>query len=137
MNGELSFLLDTIQRPYTFQGSPNDLFKQFIETHNSQVEESKQFVTRNVNVPDGNNYINREDSNYSYTWDAINDKLIDTNGGILETGLLENEKRYIDYISEYTHINSQVIQFGENLLDITQYAKGENVKTAIIPLRKR
>ena len=137
MNGELSFLLDTIQRPYTFQGSPNDLFKQFIETHNSQVEESKQFVIRNVNVPDGNNYINREDSNYSYTWDAINDKLIDTNGGILETGLLENEKRYIDYISEYTHINSQVIQFGENLLDITQYAKGENVKTAIIPLRER
>lgn len=135
--GELSFLLDSIQRPYTFQGSPNNLFKQFIETHNNQVEESKQFVIRNVNVSDGNDYINREDSNYSYTWDAINDKLIDTNGGNLETGLLENGKRYIDYISEYTHINSQVIQFGENLLDITQYAKGENIKTAIIPLRKR
>lgn len=136
MNGELSFLLDSIQRPYNFQGSPNDLFKQFINNHNNQVEETKKFTIRNVKVPDSNNYINRENSNYSNTWDAVNDKLINLSGGNLETGPLENGKRYIDYIAKYTHINSQVIQFGENLLDITQYAKGENIKTAIIPLGK-
>lgn len=129
-------MLDTIQRPYTFQGSPNDLFKQFIENHNSQVEKDKQFVIRNLDVPDSNNYINRENSNYSNTWDATNDKLIEINGGYLETGPLENGKRYIDYISQYTHKNTQIIQFGENLLDITQYTKGENIKTAIIPLGK-
>jgi len=136
VNGELSFLLDSIQRPYNFQGSPNDLFKQFINNHNNQVEETKKFTIRNVKVPDSNNYINRENSNYSNTWDAVNDKLINLSGGNLETGPLENGKRYIDYIAKYTHINSQVIQFGENLLDITQYAKGENIKTAIIPLGK-
>lgn len=134
--GELSFLLDSIQRPYKFQGSPNDLFNQFIQNHNLQVEEAKQFEVRNVNVPDNNNYINRDNSNYSNTWDATNDKLIKTNGGYLQTGPLNEEKRYIDYISEYTHKNTQIIQFGENLLDITQYAKGENIKTAIIPLGK-
>ena len=128
-------MLDSIQRPYEFQGSPNDLFKQFINNHNSQVEEEKQFVIRNVDVSDGNNYVNRSNSDYSDTWNAINDKLIDTNTGYLESGPLSNETRYIDYISEYTHINSQTIQFGENLLDITQYAKGENIKTAIIPVR--
>lgn len=132
--GELSFLLDSIQRPYVFQGSPNDLFKQFINTHNSQVEDKKKFVIRNVNVPDNNNYINRENSDYSNTWDAVNEKIIDTNGGYIETGPLSSGERYIDFISEYTHVNSQVIQFGENLLDITQYAKGENIKTAIIPI---
>ena len=137
MNGELSFLLDSIQRPYSFQGAPNDLFKQFINNHNNQVEETKQFVIRNVDVPDNNNYINRENSNYSNTWDEVNDKLINTNSGYLETGLLEKGKRYIDYISQYTYINSQIIQFGENLLDITQYAKGEDIKTAIIPVRQR
>lgn len=130
-------MLDSIQRPYAFQGAPADLFKQFINNHNSQVEKAKQFKIRNVDITDVNNYINRENSNYSNTWDAINDKLIDTNGGNLETGRLNDEERYIDYISEYTHINTQIIQFGENLLDITQYAKGENIKTAIIPLRKR
>lgn len=132
--GELSFLLDSIQRPYQFQGSPNDLFRQFINTHNSQVEPAKQFVLRTVDVPDNNNYINRENSNHSNTWESINDKLIDTNGGYLESGPLENGTRYIDFISKYEHINSQVIMFGENLLDITQYIKGEDIKTAIIPL---
>lgn len=127
-------MLDSIQRPYSFQGSPNELFKQFIQIHNSQVEPSKQFIIRNVNVPDSNNYINRENSNYSNTWSAISQKLIDTNAGYLETGASNDGKRYIDYISEYTHRNSQLIQFGENLLDITQYLKGENIKTAIIPL---
>lgn len=132
--GELSFLLDSIQRPYTFQGSPNDLFRQFITTHNLQVEDNKKFQIRNVDVPDNNNYINRSNSNHSNTWEAVNDKLIETNGGYLESGPLQNGNRYIDYISSYTHINSQIIQFGENLLDITQYTKGENIKTAIIPL---
>ena len=134
MNGELSFLLDSIKRPYEFQGSPNDLFRSFISNHNSQVNEEKQFVIRNVDVPDGNDYVNRSNSNYSNTWDAVNDKLINTNGGHLETGYLEEGKRYIDYVAEYTHINSQIIMFGENLLDITQYVKGENIKTAIIPI---
>lgn len=131
--GELSFLLDSIQRPYSFQGSPNDLFRQFINNHNLQVEDEKKFIIRNVNVPDNNNYINRANSNYSDTWEAVNEKLIEKNGGHLETGN-SNDSRYIDYVSEYTHINSQTIQFGENLLDITQYMKGENIKTAIIPL---
>lgn len=128
MNGELSFLLDTIQRPYSFQGNPNDLFKNFINNHNSQVEDTKKFEIRNCDVPDSNNYINRENSDYSNTLDAINDKLIDLNGGYLETGPLADEKRYIDYISNYTHINSQNIIFGENLLDITQYAKRRRYK---------
>ena len=133
--GELAFLLDTIQRPFEFQGTPKELFEKFINSHNADVEKQKRFKIRNVTVIDNNDYINRENSNYSYTWDAINDKLINTNGGYLETGI-ENGERYIDYINEYTEINPQTIEFGRNLLDITQYAKGEDIKTAIIPIGK-
>lgn len=134
--GELAFLLDTIQRPFEFQGTPKELFQKFINSHNSEVEEQKRFKIRNVTVTDTNDYINRENSSYATTWDSINDKLVETNGGYLETGPLENGERYIDYISEYTQINSQTIEFGKNLLDITQYAKGEDIKTAIIPIGK-
>lgn len=134
--GELSFLLDTIQRPYSFQGTPQDLFTKFIQNHNAAVEDSKKFVIRNITVSDPNDYTNREDSNYTNSWDSINDKLINTYGGYIETGQLENGERYIDYIKEYNSINPQTIEFGKNLLDITQYAKGEDIKTAIIPLGK-
>lgn len=127
-------MLDSQQRPYSFQGGPADLFKQFINNHNLQVEDKKKFIIGTVEVFDGNNYINRENSNYSNTWDAANDKLVKTNGGYLVTRGSEDE-RILDYIPEFTHVNSQIIQFGENLLDITQYLKGENIKTAIIPIR--
>ena len=131
MSGELAFLLDTIQRPFEFQGTPKELFEKFINSHNADVEEQKRFKVRNITVTDNNNYINRENGSYSTTWDSINDKLINTNGGYLETGTLEGGERFIDYISEYTEINPQTIEFGRNLLDITQYAKGEDIKTAI------
>ena len=35
--GELSFLLDSIQRPYSYQGSIGGLFKKFIDNHNAQL----------------------------------------------------------------------------------------------------
>ena len=136
VSGELAFLLDTIQRPFEFQGTPKELFEKFINSHNADVEEQKRFKVRNITVTDNNNYINRENGSYSTTWESINDKLINTNGGYLETGTLEGGERFIDYISEYTEINPQTIEFGRNLLDITQYAKGEDIKTAIIPIGK-
>ena len=134
--GELAFLLDTLQRPYSFQGTPQDFFTKIIQNHNAAVEDSKKFEIRNISVSDPNDYTNREDSSYTSSWDTINNKLINTYGGYLESGPLENGKRYIDYIKEYNRINSQTIEFGKNLLDITQYAKGEEIKTAIIPLGK-
>ena len=33
--GELSFLIDSIQRPYAFADSPEEYFKYFIQNHNS------------------------------------------------------------------------------------------------------
>ena len=65
--GELSFLLDSIQRPYTFQGDIPALFRKFINNHNEQVETEKQFTVGNITVTDPNNYINRENSGYSNT----------------------------------------------------------------------
>ena len=135
MNGELSFLLDSIQRPYSFQGGIDELFTRFINNHNAQVEEEKRFEIGEITVTDPNNYINRENSNYSNTWEAINEKLIRSHGGYLKTRKA-NGKKYIDYVQSYNSINTQVIEFGENLLDITQYIKGEDVKTALIPIGK-
>ena len=75
--GELSFLLDSIQRPYSFQGNIPDLFKQFINNHNSQVDSWKQFTIGEITVIDSNDYINRENSDYSNTLDEVNAKLVD------------------------------------------------------------
>lgn len=131
--GELSFLLDSIQRPYTFQGDIPALFRKFINNHNEQVEAEKQFTVGNITVTDPNDYINRENSGYSNTLDEIKAKLIDTHGGYIRPRL-QNGIRYIDLVEEYGKISSQVIEFGVNMLDITEYITAEDVFTVLIPL---
>jgi len=60
--GELAFLVDSIQRPYDFMSGDkhttiSDLFTFFIANHNLQVEdEEKQFYVGNITVTDPNDY---------------------------------------------------------------------------------
>ena len=42
--------------------------------------------------------------------------------------------RYNDYVTDYDNINSQVIQFGENLLDMIREVRGEDLCTVVVPL---
>lgn len=131
--GELAFLLDSIQRPYSFQGNIPFLFEHLLNNHNSQVDPWKQFQLGNVTVTDSNDYINRESTVYPNTFDEMNEKLVNTHGGYLKTRLY-NGVRFLDYVQESGKNNSQVIKFGENLLDITEYITAENVFTVLIPL---
>ena len=61
--GELSFLNDSIVRPYDFQGDVGTLFKQYVNNHNAQVNEEKKFTARNCTVTDPNDYITRANIN--------------------------------------------------------------------------
>ena len=138
MNGELSFFNDTIVRPYSYQGSVENLFKQYVNNHNTQVNEEKKFTPRNCTVTDPNDYITRANINYPSSKDEMEDKLIDILGGHFETGELEDGSgRYIDYLASYDRNATQTIEFAKNLLDITQCIKTEDVVTRIIPLRKK
>ena len=134
--GELAYLIDSIIRPYELHNmSVRDYLQFLINNHNSQVEIQKQFTLGNVTVSDNNNSLYRLNENYPKTLDEINDKLIDRLGGYLVVRY-EDNIRYLDYISTLDKLNSQVIRFGKNLLDITQYLNGADIKTAIIPLGK-
>lgn len=136
MNGELSFFNDTIVRPYSFQGDVDAIFRKYVNNHNSQVNEEKRFIPRNCIVRDTNDYITRSNINYPTTKTEMDDKLINILGGHFETGEDENG-RYIDYFANFDRKASQTIEFGKNLLDITQCIKTEDVATRIVPLRKK
>ena len=45
----------------------------------------------------------------------------------------EGDKRYLDYIYDYGGSNGQVIRFGENLLDLSQYRDATQIITCLIP----
>ena len=131
--GELSFLVDSVVRPYSFQGEVTELFTKYLSDHNSQVDPEKQFQVGIVTVTDPNDYITRESSDYPKSLDEMKAKLIDLLGGYFRPRL-ENGTRYLDYITDYGSVSDQVIEFGVNLLDLTEYISAEDVFTVLIPL---
>ncbi len=136
--GELAFLLDSIQRPFSFpesggEATPKAYFTYLITKHNAQVDADHQFIVGNVTVTDANNYIARSDTEYSTTWELINQGLINTHGGYLWVRH-ETTGNYIDYLSDFTTLSNQPIKFGVNLLDLATERKGEDIATIIVPL---
>ena len=131
--GQLAFLLDSIQRPYDFTGSITEYLSMLITNHNAQVDAEKQFVLGNITVTDPNDYIIRASSDYPTTWDELNAKLLDILGGYFvvrhEAGVY-----YLDYLAEINLLAPQTIQFGKNLLDLKRSRKGADIATVIIPL---
>ena len=132
--GELAFLRDTIQRPYTFEGSPSALFTQYITNHNAQVEADKQFIVGQITVEDPNDYISRSDTQYTDTLSLISEALVGPLGGYIYISSGENGERVINWFSDFPYISTQTIEFGENLLDFSRVDSGETIATAVIPL---
>lgn len=137
--GELAFLLDSVQRKNIFRtnkfqpiSSNIDIFKNIIAEHNQQVEDSKKFTIGTIDI-DRVDKINNFDANYEKTWDLINTNFIEKYPGYLRVRY-QNGVRYLDYVKQYGKVSNQVIRFGENLLDLKKYTKAENIKTAIIPM---
>ena len=135
--GELGFLQDSVIRAYTFTGTVEQYFTFLISRHNSQVEASKQFRVGRVTVGDDEDTITRASGSYLSTFDEINEQLLEPLGGYLiprceiENGV---EVEYLDYLSDSGGQNSQVIEFGNNLLDFSQKLDGGEIFTILIPL---
>ena len=132
--GELGFLLDSVQRPYTFQGTPNELLAQYITAHNSQVTDRQKFILGTITVTDPNDYINRSNTSYENTMTNINDRLLDTLGGYFYISHNDQEQPVVNWYEDSPFICQQTIEFGENLLDFAKTDSTEEIATAIIPL---
>lgn len=133
--GELAFLHDSKQRPYKFEGTRANLFKQYISNHNARVETAKQFVVGNITVKTANETVTVENDEYPSTFDELTSKLITPYGGYLKVRG-SGDVRYIDWLEESGNYSSQTIEFGVNLLDLEEYISGENVFTVLIPTGK-
>lgn len=132
--GELGFLLDSLQRAYEFTGTPAELFTQLIEEHNSQVEEFKRFKVGTVTVTDPNGDIVRTNEEYESVSDNLKKQLLDTHGGYIFITSNNSGERVINWYAESPYHSSQNIEFGENLLDFTKTNQTKDIATAIVPL---
>lgn len=137
--GELAYFNDSIQRPARYQGlTVRGYLETLVNIHNQQVKNQgidKTFKVGAVTVQDKNDYVYKY-TNWESTLEVIKTDLLKTYGGYLRIRK-ENGVRYLDYIADYPNTNTQVIEFGSNLLDFTHDMVASDIVTAVIPLGAR
>lgn len=137
--GELAYFNDSIQRPARYQGlTVRGYLETLVNIHNQQVKNQgidKTFKVGAVTVQDNNDYVYKY-TNWESTLEVIKTDLLKTYGGYLRIRK-ENGVRYLDYLADYPNTNTQVIEFGSNLLDFTHDMVASDIVTAVIPLGAR
>lgn len=130
--GELTYLVDSVLHPYKladYDGTAAGLFRLYLTRHNEAVSEAQQFQIGNVDIETLSSV---ENTGYGNTWDEISSNLLDIHGGFLRVRY-DGDVRYLDWTKESGTSCGQVIRFGENLLDLSEYVSASEIVTCLIP----
>jgi phage minor structural protein len=153
--GDLAYLVDSVQKPEKFTGTTHELFRKIIAAHNAQMDAEKRFTVGNITVEDRSvvitgqseeiedletgsfDYrqiaINSTSNDWPTSYDYIVSCLIEYCGGYLRTRRVGNTT-YIDLVADYGNTATQDIELGTNILDLTEEATAEEVFTVLIPI---
>lgn len=153
--GDLAYLVDTVQKAERYNGKTHDLFRKIIEAHNKRAGADKQFLVGDITIENRDVVLSgksdevqdEETGKFDYkqiainsiadewqnSFDFIQNCLIDYTGGYLRTRR-QNGKTYIDLLLDYGNNATQDIEFGKNMLDMTEEVSAEDVFTVLIPL---
>lgn len=130
--GELTYLVDSVLHPYKladYDGTAAGLFRLYLTRHNEAVSEAQQFQIGDVDIETLSSV---ENTGYGNTWDEISANLIDVHGGFLRIRY-DGDVRYLDWTKGSGESCGQVIRFGENLLDLSEYVSASEIVTCLIP----
>lgn len=133
--GALSFLGDTIMAPYSAgtYTTAEALLEAALEQHAEQVPED---------FPDRLIFLDRctvsasldsENLEYSYTSDVVR-SLLDEIGGYLKLEYYDDGETGLSYLSSIDHETSQSVEFGQNLLDLTETIDAADIYTSVVCL---
>lgn len=132
--GDLAFLLDSVQRPFEYGGGIPDFLTMLLDIHiNQVVDEEKRLWLGNITVFPGIETVTIVSNEHATTWDIIQKKLLDVYGGYI---VIRHEEgmHYLDYLSSINVLSPQKITFGQNLLDLKRIRKGADIATVVVPV---
>ena len=138
--GALGFLNDTLMPPYSAgeYSYAKDLFKNAINQHYNQAPASfpkrrLKYVRCDVSAKFDES---PESEEYAQTMSLVS-SLISDHGGYLKMEYYDNGETGISWLSSAFHQSSQIIDFGENILDLSQTIDATDIYTSVICLGKR
>ena len=141
--GVLDYLTATRVRPYsTVEGeqplkapsSFDGYFQWLIDQHNSNCLDSRKRFSVGVNqgnMLDKNNYIYRSSEQRPTTASEIEDKILNSAGGYL-FARYQDDLNILDLYADVHDVNTQIIDYGVNMLDFTKTTTAESQYTAVV-----
>lgn len=141
--GVLDYLTATRVRPYsTVEGeqplkapsSFDGYFQWLIDQHNSNCLDSRKHFSVGVNqgnMLDKNNYIYRSSEQRPTTASEIEDKILNSAGGYLFVRY-QDDLNILDLYADVHDVNTQIIDYGVNMLDFTKTTTTEGQYTAVV-----
>lgn len=150
--GELAFLNDIQYEPHDYSKKGikmGEYFKKLIEHYASECSEERMIKLGNMRGAFTDVLIYPKTTDYTNVWNLISGNLIGASTGKVgknEVDLSDYDRylyirrekgvSYIDFVEDIGKASSQIIEFGKNLLDLSEYVDASNVYTQIIPLGK-
>lgn len=131
--GDRSFLLDSLKKPYSYNGNIQAFFRELVSGHNGQVDAEKRFTVGNITAVDQALTMEAEDDSYQSTSDAIENRLLGAYGGYLATRTAGGVT-YLDWLKEPGGADAREISFSVNLLELKDKLDAADIFTVLLPL---
>lgn len=144
--GALSYFNDSCVTPFNYEGTLKEFLQHIIDVHNAQVgQKMKMFELGTVTAALGDLKVQFGDADqygvgedYGKIWDIIDKMVLKTFGGYAyctfnaDTGY--NVLNYCDQAYEEQRQTAQDIEYGVNLLDLTEKTDTNDLYTRIYPV---
>lgn len=130
--GDISYLLDSMQPPHDLRLTPTAYLTWMISEHNIQVDAPKRFTIGQITIDAATTEHDFIDASFRDTRESIDSDLINVFGGFLRTRRV-GAVTYLDYLKEYTETGTQALEFGSNLIDLTQSLSSDEIFTILLP----
>lgn len=130
--GDISYLLDSMQPPHDLKLTPTAYLTWMISEHNIQVDAPKRFTIGQITIDAALTEHDFIDASFRDTRESIDSDLINVFGGFLRTRRV-GAVTYLDYLKEYTETGEQALEFGSNLIDLTQSLSSDEIFTILLP----
>ena len=144
--GALSFFNDSCVTPFNYEGTLKEFLQHLIDVHNAQVgQKMKMFELGTVTAALGDLVVHFGDADqygvgedYGKVWDIIDKLVLKTFGGYayctFDAATGYNVLNYCDQAVEEKRVTAQKIEYGVNLLDLTEKTDTNGLYTRIYPV---
>lgn len=144
--GALSFFNDSCVTPFNYEGTLKEFLQHLIDVHNAQVgQKMKMFELGTVTAALGDQVVHFGDADqygvgedYGKCWDIIDKLVLKVFGGYayctFDAATGYNVLNYCDQAVEEKRLTAQKIEYGVNLLDLTEKTDTNGLYTRIYPV---